>query len=372
MTQLEVFAPGRTELAGNHVDHQGGMVITGTTKAGMHAHVEGRGDLLLSIESQGFPTIKLDLADAAAHPGPRLQEQQTSAALVRGMADQLISAGYKPRGANVYLRSEIPSGGGLSSSAAYEMLMGCALKGIFEAPTSGALDAPLELAAAGMRAEREYFGKPCGCMDQAAIALGGINVIDFADAKNPTATHIDFDFAGAGYAVVLVDTAVTHDDAGSQADYASIPLDMQKAAYAFGAEGLGQVEEAEFLRQADLLQRQLGEMAVSRARHYFDEIRLTRKRAEALKVGDMETFVEATRLSGASSRDQLKNLGPALPVFQQVEKCLGPKGACRIHGGGFGGYIQAFMPAQDVEPFVAKLDYECTVLELGVAGAGVI
>ena len=371
MSSFEVFAPGRTELAGNHVDHQGGVVLTAATAQGMRATCETSGNGEIRIESKGFEPICLNSADALSHPGPRPEERGTSLALVRGMFDQLVAAGFKPCGISMRITSEIASGGGLSSSAAYELLIGCALREAFEYRGVSTLNEPLPLALAAMHAEREYFGKPCGCMDQAAIALGGIQLIDFANPQQPTAQRIDASFAELGLSVVLVDTGVTHDDASSQADYASIPTDMCAVAQALQAQRLGQLDSHAFEQNAATLRIQLGKRPVLRAQHYFDEVELVRKRAEALQTGDADAFIAATCASGQSSIEHLQNIGPALPALERVQAALPAGSACRIHGGGFGGYIQAFVPTCSVEQFIERVG-DCMVIDLTTRCAGVI
>ncbi len=360
---LAVVAPGRTEIAGNHTDHEGGQVIAGAVDRYVSGLFVPNGSGRIRLYSVGYGLVDIDGADLSVHE----EERNGTAALVRGLVAGMRALGYgeESSGFDACITSEVPAGSGLSSSAAFELEVAQALDALW---ADGALP-PVKLAQLSQAAERDFFGKPCGLMDQASVALGGIAHMDFANADEPQVEKLDFDFSRAGYALCLV--AVGQDHAASTADYAAVPQEMQAVAHLFGAGRLCEVAEADVLAHLGSVRERLGDRAALRALHYFREERLVEERACALKAGDMERFLELERLSGASSAMYLQNVStgdvqeqPAMVALAVAEELLHGQGAVRIHGGGFGGTIQAFVRLDEAEAFCQKMD-----AALGEAGA---
>ncbi len=350
---LEVTSPGRTEVAGNHTDHEGGHVIAAAVDRAVHGLARTNEQNAIRLLSLGFGEVTVDLKDLA----PREDERNSTASLVRGMAALFAERGYTPAGFDLACRSDVLGGSGLSSSAAFELELGQAMNALW---ADGALAAD-ELAMMAQRCEREWFGKPCGLMDQAAVALGGIQHMDFSQPGVLAANTLDFDFGEAGYAICIV--AVGADHAANTDDYAAVPAEMQAVARALGAEILSQVSEADVIAALPRLREELGDRAALRALHYYREERLVAARADALRAGDVDAFLELTRLSGASSAMYLQNVSvggasdqPSMLAIALAEELLAGRGAVRVHGGGFGGTIQAFVPLDAVEAFSAGMD----------------
>ena len=347
---VRAFAPGRSEIAGNHVDHQGGRVIAATIRKGISATAWPLDDAVIQVDSQGFPPFRIVLDSLGARDAERL----SPAAIVRGMAAQFAALeGVTPRGFRMQASSTVPVGGGLSSSAAFEMVLGSVINLLW---AQGRVDAH-ELALMGQRAERGYFGKPCGLMDQLAIASGGIQLMDFADPACASAVSLPNSFARMGLAVCLVDVGFDHSVA--TADYASIPQDMWDVAAAMGAQTLSQVPELDFYARLGDLRRDLGDIRCLRAMHYYQEVRLVDARAEALRTADREAFIRCTRISAESSAEWLRNVfipgstvQPAAMAIALGQRLIGDTGAVRIHGGGFGGSVQAFVPIERLDVFM--------------------
>ena len=349
---LLVTAPGRTEIAGNHTDHEGGTVVAGAVRRYVQGVVAPRTAGRVRVKSEGYDLVELDLQDLA----PRGGERETSAALVRGIAAGMAREG-RPSGFDAYLTSGVAVGSGLSSSAAFELALAQAMNGLW---AEGRLDAA-SLALVAQAAERDYFGKPCGLMDQMAVALGGIARMDFSRAGRPDVTRIDYDFADDGFALCLVSVGADH--SANTADYAAVPQEMQAVARAFGREVLSEVSESELLHHLGEVRASLGDRAALRALHYFREERLVEARFRALEAHDLAAFLEATTLSGASSAMYLQNVSiggsaeqPAMVALAVAEELLGGRGAARIHGGGFGGTIQAFVRADEAQEFCRAMD----------------
>ena len=350
---LMVTSPGRTEIAGNHTDHEGGHVIAAAVDRAVTGLFRPNGTDAINLLSEGFGEVSVGLDDLA----PREEERTTTAALVRGMASLFAERGYEPAGFDAACISEVLGGSGLSSSAAFELLLAQAMNALW---AEGALPAD-QLAMMSQRCEREWFGKPCGLMDQAAAALGGFQHMDFSVPGVLAADALDFDLAEAGYAICIV--AVGADHAANTDDYAAVPAEMQAVARALGAEILSQVSEADVLAALPRIREDLGDRAALRAIHYFREERLVDERASALRAGDVDRFLELTRLSGASSAMYLQNVSiggsseqPSMVAIALAEELLGGRGAVRVHGGGFGGTIQAFVPLDAVNEFSAGMD----------------
>lgn len=370
MPRAAAFAPGRTELAGNHVDHQHGYVMSAAVSLGIRAEAAENATGAARVESEGFGPMVVDVCDA----DPREDERDAAISLVRGMIACFREAGIPVGGFDVRASSTLPAGGGLSSSAAFEMLIGQILNLLF---AQGRVDA-MTLAQWGKRVECDWFGKPCGLQDQTIVAHGGIALMDFSDPAHPALTPVDFDFRDAGYAVVLVDT---HCDHSLHADeFSRIPADMEQVARLFGKEVLGQVDPAAFYRELSFVRASAGDAATLRALHFFHEEDLVMRRVRALREGDVASFLKWTNASGVSSAQYLQNVSsggreqPAAIALALADVVLDGRGAFRIHGGGFGGTIQAFVPLDLLSEFCTRMDGwlgagSCLNLPIGAAGA---
>ena len=338
-----ISAPGRTELGGNHTDHQRGRVLAAAVSLDMVAAVSPNEDGRVRICSEGMPPVDIEIGDGSA----KQAEEGTSAALVRGVAAGIAGLGARIGGFDAAMVSAIPVGAGLSSSAAYEILIGS----IFNELYNGGALAPVQLATVGHTAENIYFNKPCGMMDQTACAVGGVVAIDFCDPQKPVIEQIACDFNARGYRLFITDAGGSH--ANLTDEYAAIPREMRAAASALGAQVLRFADEETFYRQLPTLRRRIGDRAALRAMHFFDENRRAGQEAEALRAGDMTAFVSLMRESGASSELMLQNIWPgdqgqersvALALALSARILAGKGGAWRVHGGGFAGTIQALVP----------------------------
>ena len=354
MTIVRAFAPGRTELAGNHTDHQGGRVIAAAVSCGVEISVEARDDGCVHLESVGFPPVDFGTADLS-DLSPRETDRITTAALVRGVMAGLHDMGAPVIGFDARVNSTVPSGGGLSSSAAFELALAVALCRLADVELSS-----MDLARIGQRAESAYFGKPCGLMDQAAVACGGINLFDFG-GDSVSAERIDFDFATCGYALCLIDAHCDHSLYTDE--YAQVARDMDDVARFLGAPVLSRIPKAEFLARFNDVREKCGDLPALRALHYYHEMRLVDARADALRAGDLPAFLAATRQSGSSSAQYLQNVStfdrasqPAMVALALADLLLEGEGAARIHGGGFGGTVQAFVPVGRLESFKQDID----------------
>ena len=350
---VHAWAPGRVELAGNHTDHQGGRVIAATVDCGIDMDVCATGTSAVRMESEGFPLVEMTCDDAAV----RVDEMLSTAGLVRGVITGLRAAGVAVGGFSAHASSTVPAGSGLSSSAAFEMALARALVELF---ATEPLDS-VTLARIGQAAERDYFGKPCGLMDQLSIALGGIVALDFGAGDDVGIESLSFDFEQAGYALCLIDTHCDH--SAYTSEYAQVARDMDTVATFMGAPMLSQVDKGAFTSALAQVRHVLGDRAALRALHYFNEMRLVDERERALRAGDIEAFLAMTRASGASSAAYLQNVStfdahtqPAMVALALADVLLEGEGACRIHGGGFGGTVQAFVPLERLGGFTNAID----------------
>ena len=306
------------------------------------------------VASEGYPLIEveLDTLDVVE------DEKGTTASLVRGMAHEVAANGGTPTGFDLAMTCTVPSGGGLSSSAAVEGAFGRAMEALWGVTPAE----PVALAQMSQRTENNYYGKPCGLMDQAAVCLGGLAFMDFEDSANPKTQKLELDFEDHGHALVLVKVGADH--AASTDDYAAVPGEMQAIAAKLGHARLCEVDKADFDRDVPALRKEFGDRAVLRCIHYWYENDLVDRRWEALKSTDIDAFLSLTRASGASSAMYLQNvvaeLGreqPAMYALGLAEHILDGRGSVRIHGGGFGGTIQAFVPLDLVDQFIERMDY---------------
>ena len=341
-------APGRVELGGNHTDHQHGCVLAAAVDLEMRAAVTPNHDGVIRVFSQGFAPVEVALGDWT----PRPEERNTTAALVRGMAAQFIRRGAALTGLDMRVTSQVPVGSGLSSSAAFEVLLGRVFSGL----CCGGSVSPEDIARMGQTAERDYFGKPCGLMDQMASSVGGLVYMDFVDPVHPAMERIDCDLGASGYGLFIVDSGTDHADL--TADYAAIPAELEQVCRVFGAEVLRQVDETEFYRRLPAVRAAAGDRAALRAIHVFDENRRAAAEAEALQKRDFPAFLALVNASGASSWQYLQNVTSGDPRQQALavtlavcRRALGGQGAVRVHGGGFAGTALAFVPDDRREMF---------------------
>ena len=347
-------APGRTEISGNHTDHQRGRVLAAAVNLDMQAAVRPNGTDTIRILSQGYPMSLVSLQELE----PKAEEINSTPALIRGVAARFVQLGCKVEGFDAYMESTVLPGSGLSSSAAYEVLIGTIINHLF-------FDAKVsqpEIAMIGQYAENVFFGKPCGLMDQTASAVGGMVTIDFADKENPVIQPVSFDFASCGHALCIIDSRASHADLTDE--YAAITIELKNICAYFGKEVLRQIDKADFYAAIPELRKKCGDRAVMRAIHFYNENARVPKQVAALQAGDFDTFLQMEKESGFSSWMYLQNVIPAgYKLHQDVavalalcEHYLNGRGAYRVHGGGFAGTVQAFVPFELLETFRSGID----------------
>ena len=366
-------APGRTEVGGNHTDHNLGCVLAAGVSLDIIAAAAPTDDGFITIKSEGFPIDKIDLSDTDVKEA----DKNTSAALIRGMAAGFAQGGHAVGGFRAYCTSEVLQGSGLSSSAAYEVLVGTILNGLY----NGGDVSDVEVAKIAQYAENVHFGKPSGLMDQMASSVGGLITIDFKDKDDPVIRSIDFDFAQSGHKLCIVDTKGDHADL--TLDYAAIPAEMKAVAGVFGKRVLRELSREELIAESRQVRRKCGDRAYLRALHFFDENERVIEMTKALESGETEAFLRLVNESGMSSLCWLQNIFPCSQPQAQglsvalyaAKRILGTKGACRVHGGGFAGTVQAFVPFELLDRFKAEMqmlfgDDCCHVLDIrNVGGA---
>ena len=353
-------APGRTEIGGNHTDHQRGRVLAAAVNLDTVAAVRENGTDMIRILSAGYPRCEINVKELT----PQEQEINSTPALIRGVAARFVQLGCEVKGFDAYCESTVLPGSGLSSSAAYEVLIGTIINHLFfDGRVSQA-----EVAQIGQYAENVFFGKPCGLMDQTASAVGNLVTIDFFEKDHPEIKPVAFDFSSCGHALCIVDSGADHADLTDE--YAAIPGEIKTVAACFGKDVLTQIEEKEFFAAIPALREKCGDRAVLRAVHFYQENARVPKQVAALERGDFDTFLKLVKESGYSSYMYLQNVIPAgYKAHQDValalamcEHFLAGKGAYRVHGGGFAGTVQAFVPFEILDAFCAGVD--------GVLGAG--
>lgn len=341
-------APGRTELGGNHTDHQGGHVLAGSIDLDVIAVAALNNTNTIRLKSEGMPMDTVDITCLSPQP----EEINTSASLLRGIAAKFTELGYPVAGFDAYTTSNVLRGSGLSSSAAFEVLAGNICSTFF---ANNAVDA-VQIAQIGQYAENVFFGKPCGLMDQMACSVGGVIAIDFK-RESPAVTHMDVNLEQEGYALCILDSGADHADLTDA--YAAIPAEMRSAAAALGKTILSELDITSVMEQLPMLRRTCGDRAVMRALHFFgDDARVSRE-AAALKSGDFNAFLAEVRASGHSSFMYLQNVCTYDNAEKQevaltialCEQLLNGRGAVRVHGGGFAGTVQAFVPLDMLEDF---------------------
>ena len=347
-------APGRTEIAGNHTDHQHGCVLAAAVDLETVADVCLNGTDKIWIQSEGYPAFSIDIGDLSINDS----EKNTTVALVRGVVAGFAQRNVQVQGFDAKIHSTVLPGSGLSSSAAFEVLIGTIINELFN---EGRISAE-EIAMIGQYAENVYFGKPCGLMDQMASSVGSLVYIDFEDPKQPKVEKIDFDLAEAGYALCIIDSGADHADLTDE--YAAIPNEMKQICSLFGKEVLRQIPEETFLAALPSLRGQVSDRAILRALHIYRENERVAQQAEALKTQDVDTFLKLIKESGDSSWKYLQNITPACAVKHQevavalalCDTYLRGQGAYRVHGGGFAGTVQAFVPIEMLEYFKTSVE----------------
>lgn len=351
----EVYsAPGRSEVGGNHTDHQRGQVLAASVNLDVIAIVEKTDNNIVKIMSDSFDIAPIDVNDLQK----KSKEEGTSEGLVRGVLYKLQEIGYTIGGFNAYMTSDVLVGAGLSSSAAFEVAIGTVISGMF----NNMEISPVVIAQAGQFAENIYFGKPCGLMDQMASSVGSLVNIDFEDPEKPIVRKVNVDFDKFSHSLCIVDTKGSH--ANLTPEYAAIPPEMKSVAKYFGKEFLREVDEKEFYENIASVRAKVGDRAILRAIHFFTDHNRVSEEVTALERGDFEEFKKLITLSGNSSFKYLQNVYPASDITNQAmsiglaisEKVLDGKGACRVHGGGFAGTIQAFVPNEMVPEYRKSLD----------------
>ena len=364
-------APGRTEVGGNHTDHNNGKVLAAAVNLDVIAAVQKTDSGVIRLKSVGYPMDTIDTADLAVQEA----EKERSAALIRGVCARMKELGYAVGGFDAVTTSRVLKGSGLSSSAAFEVLVVTILSHLYN---DDAID-PVEAAQISKFAENVYFGKPSGLLDQMAASVGGFTTMDFADPSTPKIEKIDFDLNRFGYALCVVDTGGNHADLTSE--YAAVPVEMKSVARALGKEVLREVDEAEFYKAIPALRKTVGDRAILRAIHFFDDNRVVDKEVEALKAGDFESFKQLVIASGRSSATNLQNVFAVVNPAEQglslalalIARILDGKGAYRVHGGGFAGTVQAYVPLEMLESFKTQIEAvfgegSCYVLSVRSAG----
>ena len=353
--EVAIFsAPGRTEIGGNHTDHQRGKVLTGSVNLDALACAAPNGTETVNVFSEGFGMTSMDISSLEIVP----EEKNTTASLVRGILNAIYEDGHPVSGFDAYIISDVPGGSGLSSSACFEVLIGVIINGLF---CNNEVSLP-RIARIGQYAENVYFGKPSGLMDQMGCAIGGIITIDFKDAENPVFRAVDFDFAGAGYALCIIDSGADHADLTD--DYAAVPAEMKAVAAALGKEVLSEVDEEDFYKAIPSIKAAVGDRAILRAIHYYNDCARVDEQVAALADNDFARFLTLVNESGKSSFTYLQNIAtyrnpadqPVAVALAVAEHLLGGEGASRVHGGGFAGTLQAFVPLAKVAEFKAGMD----------------
>ena len=365
---------GRTEISGNHTDHNYGRVIAGSLNLDIIAIASRRKDSTIRVKSEGFPE---DALDFEVYNAPVPEKFTSSESIIAGVCAGMKKNGHRIGGFDAYTTSNVLKGSGISSSAAFEDMIGNILNYMYN---DGRIENS-EIAMISQYAENVFFGKPCGLMDQVACATGGIVSIDFADPTAPVIEKMDFDLSKAGYNLCIVNTGGNHADLGE--DYASVPAEMKAVAAHLGKKVLREADEADVIAQIPALRNEVGDRAIMRALHFFEENKRVDSIKKALNEGDLDSFFEGIKASGRSSFCYLQNVFTVKNVREQgisLALCLadrylsGKRAAFRVHGGGFAGTIQAFVPMEDAEGFRAYMDAalgegSCLILRIRPYGA---
>ena len=364
-------APGRTEIGGNHTDHEHGRVLAASVDLDMIGAAVPTNDGKVTILSEGYPVCTIDLTDMSV----RKDEVNTTAALIRGVVKRFMDLSCTISGFRAVVTSAVLPGSGISSSAAFEVLIGNMVNGLFY---GGKAD-PVEIAQISQYAENVYFGKPSGLMDQTASSVGNILTIDFADPSNPIVEKLDVDFDSMGYSLVIINCWASHADLTDE--YTAIPVEEQEVAGFFNKKVLNDVPKEAFMERIPELRKAFGDRAVLRSIHYYADTERVPRQVEALKKGDMNTFLRLVNESGRSSWMYLQNIVPCGANKHQemaialalCDELLGGRGAFRVHGGGFAGTCQAFVPDDMIDSFTERMNRllgegSCHVLSIRPTG----
>lgn len=352
--EVEIYsAPGRSEIGGNHTDHQYGRVLAASINLDAIAIVAKRENEIV-VKSEGYPMITVSLENLS----PQKEEEGTSSALIRGVVAKLKEEGYQIGGFEAYVTSDVLNGAGMSSSAAFEVLIGNILSGLYNDNNIS----QVLIAQASQYAENIFFGKPCGLMDQMASAVGNLIYIDFADIKKPIVKKVNVNFEDFGYSLCIVDTKGSH--ANLTDEYAAIPEEMKKVASYFDKEVLSQVDKDEFYTNLPKIRGYAGDRAVLRAMHWYEETSRVNEQVEALESGDFEVFKRLIKASGDSSFKYLQNVYSVKNLSKQEmsvglavsDVILANHGVSRVHGGGLAGTIQAFVPNDMVDMYKKSIE----------------
>ena len=354
--EVEIYsAPGRTEVGGNHTDHQHGQVLAASINLDAISITQKTDDGIISLVSEGYDLITIDTANTELIE----EEKGTTVALIKGVVNEFKNRGYKVGGFKAYITSDVLVGAGLSSSAAFEAVIGTILSGLYNDMKISSV----EIAIISQYAENVYFGKPCGLMDQMASSIGGLINIDFEDPKKPKIKKVDVDFEAYGHSLCIVDTKGSHADLTD--DYAAIPYEMKKVANYFNQEALREVDKDDFYLNLPKIREILGDRAVLRAMHLFEENKRVDQQVKALEEGNFDTFKKLIKESGDSSFKYLQNVYSSHDLTNQSvsiglaisDISLGDKGVSRVHGGGFAGTIQAFVPNDIVSMYKKNMEH---------------
>lgn len=346
--------PGRSEICGNHTDHNRGEVFAASIDLDVLAVARKNDTGVIRLKSKGFDECVVDISDLS----PKKSDEGKSEALIRGVCDGFVRRGLKITGFDCYTTSRVLGGSGLSSSAAFEDTVGTILSHF---SNGGAVDY-MTISQIAQYAENVHFGKPCGLMDQVACACGGFVHIDFADPASPVCTRVPFDIEAAGYTLCIVSTGGSHADLTD--DYAAVPAEMKKVASFFGKDVLRTVSREDILENVPALREYAGDRAILRALHFISENERVREMQKALDDGNIDAFLSVVNASGRSSAVLLQNyFAPKSPAEQGItlayaiaRELLGGRGAVRVHGGGFAGTIQAFVPNDMLGSFTAGME----------------
>ncbi len=348
-------APGRTEIIGNHTDHQRGIAMAGSVNLDVIGIAAKNDSDFVRVVSYGYEKedkVNVNELDIVEH------EKEKSVSLIRGIIKAFVDLGYKVGGLDVYVTSNVLKGSGLSSSAAFEVLIATIINHLY----CDAKEDAVSIAKIGKYAENVYFGKPCGLLDQLASSVGGFVYMDFCDNNNPEVEKIELNYKKEGYTLCILDTGGSHADLTN--DYADISTELKKISHHFGKEVLREVSEEKFISEIKTLREKVGDRAVLRAFHVFEENKRVEKAKNNLKEKDFDGFLQVLKASGNSSFKYLQNVYSVSDTKQEglvlalllAERILKDKGAFRVHGGGFAGTIQAFVPNELVEEYVTKME----------------
>lgn len=366
--EVEIYsAPGRSEIGGNHTDHQHGEVLAASINYDAIAVVSKLDEPIVKVISDGYDLIAVDLDEL----DKKKEEEESTISLIKGVINGVKEHGYQIGGFQAYITSDVLIGAGLSSSAAFETIIGTILSGLYNEMRIP----PIEIAIIGQYAENIYFGKPCGLMDQMACSVGSLVHIDFANPLNPVVEKVEFDMDSYGYSLCITDTKGSHADLTG--DYAAVSDEMKKVAAVFGKEVLHDVSKAELFSDLDKVRKEAGDRAVLRAIHFMEENVRVQKEIDALHKGDMRAFLAAVKASGDSSFKYLQNVYINRDVEHQnmsialavSDSILKENGVSRVHGGGFAGTIQCFVKNSVVAEYKKNMDIvfgdgSCNVLKI--------